>query len=97
MTEEAPANPFEAGEVTIVYGGEQGEGWVPASKRQLWDYGVKTGQIIVPGLDDGGEWTVPIDPGDSVLVTWVPPELRDKLVELPPEPQPRRFGFKEGE
>ncbi len=78
--------------VTVVYRGENGDGWVPKSQRDLWNYGVRTGQIVVPpASDDGGEWDdAPIAPGAKVGV-WVPPEYAGRLTKIEGPPAPSYF------
>lgn len=79
--------------IKISYNGENGDGWVPKSQRDVWNYAVRTGQVVVPpALDDGGPWGGdPIDTGDSLELTFIPPEYRGRLVEVAPPPQPSYF------
>lgn len=82
--------------ITITYRGENGEGWVPKSLRDVWNYAVRTGQVIVPPLDDGGPTRWPaeeggLDTGDTLEVDWIPPEYAGRLKSAPPPPQPAYF------
>lgn len=80
--------------LTITYQGENGDGWVPKSNRDLWNYAVRTGQVVVPPLDDGGEPTgVTLNSGDTVEVKFVPPEYAGRLKEVAPPPQPTYFAL----
>lgn len=81
-------------QITITYNGENGDGWVPKSQRDLWNYAVRTGQVVVPpALDDGGSYSgKPIDSGETVAV-WTPPEYAGRLREAMPPPQPSYFEF----
>lgn len=78
--------------ITIVYRGENGPGWVPKSLRDLWNYAVRTGQVVLPSADNGGPFDrTPLQEGDTVQVGWVPPEYAGRLREVPPPPQPTHF------
>lgn len=77
--------------ITIVYRGENGDGWVPKSNRDVWNYAVRTGQVVVPGLDDGGSADRTLDAGDILGIEWVPPEYAGRLKEVAPPPQPIYF------
>ncbi len=79
--------------IEIVYRGEMGENWVPTSQRDLWNYAVRTKQVIVPPLDAGP----PCAPGhtintdDKITIVWIPPEYAGRLVPAAPPPQPVYF------
>lgn len=78
--------------IEITYRGENGEGWVPKSRRDLWNYAVRTGQVVVPPLDDmGAADDVRLNAGDTVLITDIPPEYAGRLKVAPPPPQPTYF------
>ena len=83
--------------IEIVYRGENGEGWVPKSQRDLWNYGVRTGQVVVPpALDDGGKLPhVSFNEGDTIEISWIPPEYSGRLQETAPPPQPVYFELTE--
>lgn len=65
--------------ITIVYRGENGELWMPPTRRALWDYGVRTGQIVLPAEDDGGDPSIEISAGDEQVLEWVPPQYAGRL------------------
>lgn len=78
---------------TVTYRGEMGPNWVPASHRHLWDYAVRTGQVVLPPVDDGGPSNLPepVNAGDTLGLVWVPPEYAGRLTQAPPPPQPTYF------
>lgn len=84
---------------TIAYRGENGEGWVPPSHRALWDYAVRTGQVVLPPVDDGGPANLPdpVNSGDLIGLVWVPPEYAGRLTQAPPPPQPTYFEINDEE
>lgn len=84
-------NKAETTVISIEYRGENGEGWVPKSKRDLWNYAVRTGQVVVPPLDDGGPCNKSLNHGENVTVEWIPPEYAGRLKAAPPPPQPAYF------
>ncbi len=79
--------------IEIQYRGENGDGWVPTSQRDLWNYAVRTGQVVVPPLDAGPPCAPghTIDTGDTITLVWVPPEYAGRLVAADPPPQPTYF------
>lgn len=83
--------------ITITYRGENGPGWVPKSQRDLWNYAVRTGQVVVPPLADGGPCAPghSINEGDTITIVWVPPEYAGRLVPAEPPPQPTYFTLSE--
>lgn len=82
--------------ITVTYRGENGDGWVPTSHRDLWNYAVRTGQVVVPPLADGGaEVPGPMNTGDTFEVTFIPPEYAGRLEPAPPTPQPVHFTLTE--
>lgn len=94
IPENDDATPASTPAIGIVYRGENGDGWVPKSKRDLWNYAVRTGQVVVPpALDDGGDWPdgQSFDTGDTIDVSWIPPEYAGRIHETAPPPQPTYF------
>lgn len=77
-------------EITVVYRGENGDGWQPTSQRDLWNYAVRTGQVVVPPLDDMGPVDERFDAGDRITVA-PPPEYAGRLKSVAPPPQPAYF------
>lgn len=80
-------------EITIRYNGENGETWTPASKRKLWEYAVRSGQIVLPAPADGGEYGEAIESGEDVVISWIPPEYAGRLREVPAPPRPTHFAI----
>lgn len=79
--------------IEITYRGENGDGWVPKSQRDLWNYAVRTGQVVVPDLDDGGPANLQLNAGETVGLAWIPPEYAGRLVPMEPPPQPVYFAL----
>lgn len=82
--------------IVIEYHGENGDGWVPKSLRDVWNYAVRTGQVVIPPLDDGGDQVPgPLDAGDMIEVTWIPPEYAGRIKTIAPPPQPTYFALED--
>lgn len=79
--------------IEIIYRGENGGGWVPTSRRDLWNYAVRTGQVVVPPLDDGGPADLQLDAGETVTLAWIPPEYEGRIHPVAAPPQPTYFGL----
>lgn len=79
----------------VTYRGENGPAWVPKSRRDVWNYAVRTGQVVVPPLANGGSLPDdrPFDPGDTFEIDWVPPEYAGRIREVAPPPQPTFFSL----
>ncbi len=84
--------------ITITYNGENGDGWVPKSNRDLWNYAVRTGQVVVPVLDDGGPVSADCYcTGDTVDIEFIPPEYAGRLKAAAPPPQPTYFTLEDND